>query len=125
MVVSGVALDTDRTTSGEIPIVQKTKEEKKTESQIQKKTDELKENASKKLQEMFENYNPETVLANIQNELKSPQVAATIAKEVQSSVEKWKETSVQMQKDVTDFTKSVESVTKTHWGGIDNLTKLK
>lgn len=125
MVVSGVALDTERTTSGEIPIVHKTKEEKKTESQIQKKTDELKENASKKLQEMFENYNPETVLANIQNELKSPQVAATIAKDVQASVEKWKETPVQMQKDVTDFTKSVESVTKTHWGGIDNLTKLK
>lgn len=125
MVVSGVALDTERKTSGEIPIVHKTKEEKKTESQIQKKTDELKENASKKLQEMFENYNPETVLANIQNELKSPQVAATIAKDVQSSVEKWKETPVQMQKDVTDFTKSVEAVTKTHWGGIDNLTKLK
>ena len=97
MVVSGVALDTERKTSGEIPIVHKTKEEKKTESQIQKKTDEL----------------------------KSPQVATTIAKDVQSSVEKWKETPVKMQKDVTDFTKSVEAVTKTHWGGIDNLTKLK
>lgn len=125
MVVSGVALDTERKTSGELPIVHKTKEEKKTESQIQKKTDELKDSASKKLQEMFENYNPETVLANIKNELKSPEVAASITKEVQASVEKWKETPVQMQKDVTDFSKSVESVTKTNWGGIDNLTKLK
>lgn len=125
MVVSGVALDTERKTSGELPIVHKTKEEKKTESQIQKKTDELKDSASKKLQEMFENYNPETVLANIKNELKSPEVAASITKDVQASVEKWKETPVQMQKDVTDFSKSVESVTKTNWGGIDNLTKLK
>ena len=125
MVVSGVALDTERKTSGELPIVHKTKEEKKTESQIQKRTDELKDSASKKLQEMFENYNPETVLANIKNELKSPEVAASITKDVQASVEKWKETPVQMQKDVTDFSKSVESVTKTNWGGIDNLTKLK
>ena len=125
MVVSGVALDTERKTSGELPIVHKTKEEKKTESQIQKKTDELKDSASKKLQEMFENYNPETVLANIKNELKSPEVAASITKDVQASVEKWKATPTQMQKDVTDFSKSVESVTKTNWGGIDNLTKLK
>lgn len=125
MIVSGVALDTERKTSGELPIVHKTKEEKKTESQIQKKTDELKDSASKKLQEMFENYNPETVLANIKNELKSPEVAASITKDVQASVEKWKETPTQMQKDVTDFSKSVESVTKTNWGGIDNLTKLK
>ena len=125
MIVSGVALDTERKTSGELPIVHKTKEEKKTESQIQKKTDELKDSASKKLQEMFENYNPETVLANIKNELKSPEVAASITKDVQASVEKWKATPTQMQKDVTDFSKSVESVTKTNWGGIDNLTKLK
>lgn len=125
MVVSGVALDTERKTSGELPIVHKTKEEKKTESQIQKKTDELKDSASKKLQEMFANYNPETILANIKNELKSPEVAASITKDVQASVEKWKATPVQMQKDVTDFSKSVESVTKTNWGGIDNLTKLK
>ena len=45
MIVSGVALDTERKTSGELPIVHKTKEEKKTESQIQKKTDELKDSA--------------------------------------------------------------------------------
>ena len=125
MVVSGVALDTERKTSGELPIVHKTKEEKKTESQIQKKTDELKDSASKKLQEMFANYNPETVLANIKNELKSPEVAASVAKEVQVCVDKWKETPSQLQKSVNDFSKSVEDVTKTNWGGINNLTKLK
>ena len=125
MIVSGVALDTERKTSGELPIVHKTKEEKKTESQIQKKTNELKNSASQKLQEMFANYNPETILANIKNELKSPEVANSVAKEVQVCVDKWKETPSQLQKSVNDFSKSVEDVTKTNWGGINNLTKLK
>lgn len=124
--VEGVAIDTDRKKSGELPKKPaKTKEEKKTESALSEKKKELTEQASTKLKEMFDNYNPEKMLENLQNELKSPSVATEIATEVQQKVEKWSAVPAQFQTKVNDFSKSVNELANTDFSKITDVKKLK
>lgn len=126
LVVAGVALDTDRSASGELPVKQKkTKEEKKAESNISETRKKLMDEAAKQLSAMFENYNPEKFLENLQSELKSPSVAIEISTDVQKKVEKWKNTPVELQSSVAKFSKSVDSLVKTDWANVNDPVKLK
>lgn len=126
LVVAGVALDTERTTSGALPIKQKkTKAEKKSESKISETRKKLMDGAAQQLSEMFENYNPEKFLENVQNELKSPTVAIEISNDVQKKVEKWKNTPTELQTSVTKFSTSVDSLVKTDWANVNDPVKLK
>lgn len=128
LVVSGVALDTDRKTSGELPVTAKTKEtkeEKKTESAASVKAAELVDAAASDLKAMFENYNPETMLAGLQEQIQSPAVAAEVAAQVQEKIGKWSAVPAQIQASVENFSSGVNSVIKTDWGGISDVTKLQ
>lgn len=124
--VEGVAIDTDRKKSGELPKKPtKTKEEKKTESALSEKKKELTELAAAQLKEMFDNYNPAKMLENLQNELKSPAVATEIATEVQQKVEKWSAVPTQFQTKINDFSKSVNELANTDFSKITDVKKLK
>ena len=126
LVVAGVALDTDRSASGELPVKQKkTKEEKKSESNISETRKKLMDEAARQLSAMFENYNPEKFLENLQSELKSPSVAIEISTDVQKKVEKWKNTPAELQSSVAKFSKSVDSLVKTDWANVNDPVKLK
>lgn len=125
LIVAGVALGTDRKTSGELPA--KVKKEKKTseESEISKKAEELKTAAMNSLLAMFADYNPEKMLSNLQDELKSPTLAAEISTNVQKKVAKWQEVPSQIQTQVTEFSTSVNDVIKTDWSKVSDPTRLK
>ncbi|MDE5898677.1 MAG: TIGR03545 family protein [Treponemataceae bacterium] len=125
LVVAGVALDTDRTTSGEIPVKKQPKEEQKTESALSAKTKELQDAAVAQLTELFENYNPETLLAGLQEELRSPAAAAEIAADVQEKIAKWQAVPAELQDSIASASSSVNAVIKTNWGGINDVAKLK
>ena len=124
--VEGVAIDTDREKSGELPIKPaKTKEEKQTESALSSKRLELSEEASAKLKEMFDSYNPEKMLENLQNELKSPAVASQISTDVQQKVEKWSSLPAELQEKVNAFSKNVNDIANTDFSKINDVAKLK
>lgn len=124
--VEGVALDTERKKSGELPIKPaKTKEEKQTESALSAKKQELSEEASAKLKEMFDSYNPEKMLENLQNELKSPAVASQISTDVQQKVEKWSSLPAELQEKVNAFSKNVNDIANTDFSKINDVAKLK
>ena len=124
--VEGVAIDTDREKSGELPIKPaKTKEEKQTESALSAKKQELSEEASAKLKEMFDSYNPEKMLENLQNELKSPAVASQISTDVQQKVEKWSSLPAELQEKVNAFSKNVNDIANTDFSKINDVAKLK
>lgn len=125
LIVAGVALGTDRKTSGELPA--KVKKEKKTseESEISKKAEELKTAAMNSLLAMFADYNPEKMLSDLQDELKSPTLAAEISTNVQEKVAKWQEVPSQIQTQVTEFSTSVNDVIKTDWSKVSDPTRLK
>lgn len=125
LIVAGVALGTDRKTSGELPA--KVKKEKKTseESEISKKAEELKNAAMNSLLAMFADYNPEKMLSDLQDELKSPTLAAEISTNVQEKVAKWQEVPSQIQTQVTEFSTSVNDVIKTDWSKVYDPTRLK
>lgn len=124
--VEGVAIDTERKKSGELPIKPaKTKEEKQTESALSAKKQELSEEASAKLKEMFDSYNPEKMLENLQNELKSPAVASQISTDVQQKVEKWSSLPAELQEKVNAFSKNVNDIANTNFSKINDVAKLK
>lgn len=124
--VEGVAIDTERKKSGELPIKPaKTKEEKQTESALSAKKLELSEEASAKLKEMFDSYNPEKMLENLQNELKSPAVASQISTDVQQKVEKWSSLPAELQEKVNAFSKNVNDIANTDFSKINDVAKLK
>lgn len=124
--VEGVAIDTERKKSGELPIKPaKTKEEKQTESALSAKKQELSEEASAKLKEMFDSYNPEKMLENLQNELKSPTVASQISTDVQQKVEKWSSLPAELQEKVNAFSKNVNDIANTDFSKINDVAKLK
>ncbi len=120
--ISGVALDTDRTKSGELPVKQKkTKQEKK----LNQEQNKLAEAAKEQLAAMFENYNPEKLLENLHDELKSPELAKSISEEVSKKVTKYQALPQELSKSVNDFSKSVDSVLKTDWSKVSDVAKLK
>lgn len=124
--VEGVAIDTDREKSGELPVKPaKTKEEKQTESALSSKKLELSEEASAKLKEMFDSYNPEKMLENLQSELKSPVVAAEISADVQQKVDKWSALPAELQEKVSTFSKNVNDIANTDFSKINDVAKLK
>lgn len=123
--VSGVAIGTDREKSGELLKKEKDATLRSEMKELEEKQSSLNDMAAAKLKEMFANYNPETMLANIQNELKSPEMAKKIASEVQGKVTKWQNVPNEYKTSVDKLTSSVNSLVKTDWGRINDPVKLK
>lgn len=127
LAIEGVAIGTERKTSGALPAV--VKKEKKEDSKVDKQMKEAQEKltvaAQKELRSMFDKFNPENILSDMQYSLKSPELAKTLTKDVQKKVEKWAAVPGQIEKDYNEFSKSVETVVKTDWNNITDLIQIK
>ena len=127
LAIEGVAIGTERKTSGALPAV--VKKEKKEDSKVDKQMKEAQEKltvaAQKELRSMFDKFNPENILSDMQYSLKSPELAKTLIKDVQEKVEKWAAVPGQIEKDYNEFSKSVETVVKTDWNNITDLIQIK
>lgn len=110
--VTDVELDTERKTSGELKKSKESSEVKAEKKQTSNKMNELLDGAANELKALFESYNPEKMLENFQDELKSPETAKTIASDVQQKVEKWAKKPEEMKSQITEFSSSIESLTK-------------
>ena len=107
--ITGVALGTDRKTSGALP--KKEREQKAEEQQdetgfyasLKEKGGAAAENAKESLTNAFAAYNPQNVAADIKENFKSAEKAKEVESEVRGMVEAWKEKPAQLQKEVADF----------------------
>lgn len=125
IIVEGVALNTDRKVSGKIALKEKKAKQKSEESDISKKSEELKNSVSEHFMEMFQNYNPERILADLQEQLESPKIADDISAGIQEKITKWQDTPAKIQAEITGFSSSVNDILKTDWTKIKDVEKLK
>ena len=127
LAIEGVAIGTERKSSGALPAV--VKKEKKEDSKVDKQMKEAQEKltvaAQNELRSMFDKFNPENILSDMQYSLKSPELAKTLTKEVQEKVEKWAAVPGQIEKDYNEFSKSVDTVVKTDWNNVTDLIQIK
>lgn len=125
IVVEGVALNTDRKVSGKIALKEKKTNQKSEESDISKKSEELKNSVSEYFMALFQNYNPERILADLQEQLESPKIADDISAGIQEKITKWQDTPAKIQAEITGFSSSVNDILKTDWTKIKDGEKLK
>ena len=116
--ISGIAMNTDRKTSGALPAKQKKKEkEKKNDSTgfydaLAAKTGVAADNAKDSIVQKLAEYNPETIMKNINENLQTKTVAQEVKADVQTLVDSWKAKPAELQTSVNDFKASAESLTK-------------
>ena len=125
IIVEGVAINTDRKVSGKIALKEKKAKQKSEESDISKKSEELKNSVSEHFMAMFQNYNPERILADLQEQLESPKIADDISAGIQEKITKWQDTPAKIQAEITGFSSSVNDILKTDWTKIKDVEKLK
>ena len=125
LTVSGVAIGTDRTESGELPIIPKTPEELQAEKEMEEKKAALKESAKTRLKEMFSAYDPDNFIGNIEEELQSSEVSKQVTEDIQSKIDKWKDIPNNLQTSIDGFSGTINKVVNTNWAGITNLKDLQ
>ena len=122
--VADVLIGTERKTSGYIPIKQK-REEKQNESRIADMQKALLADVQKTLFDTFAEYNPQTIIKNVESNLKSPAMAESTKTAIEETVAKWKDTPQSMEKSIREFSSSVDTLVKTDWAGVKDPVKLK
>lgn len=135
--VSGLALDTDRTYSGELPQAQKkeSKPNPKVEAmlaEINRRKDAAIVAAQKSIEDAFAEYNPVNMIANVQENLKSPEVAKETQAQVEEAVERWKAKPDEIKTQVETFAantnafvKQVDSITRTDFSKMNNPLEIQ
>ena len=124
--VEGVAIGTYRKTSGELKKKEKkSKEKSKAAKAITAEKDKLVDSAKNQLIGMFAQYNPETIVKDLQNDLKSPALGQTIYTDVQEKIKKWQNTPVELEKSVNEFSSNVQTVLNTDWSNVKDVAKIK
>ncbi|MCQ2610829.1 MAG: hypothetical protein MJ169_03690 [Treponema sp.] len=125
--VDGIRVGTPRKTSGALP--QKpgaVDEEEISFTEQLKARGEIALNASKKeLDNLFNQYNPQTLMADFQSKLKSPAVAKDVQATTMDLINRWKDTPAQMEKQITGFMSSVQDVVITDWSQVKDPAKIK
>lgn len=120
--LSGFEINTDRKTSGELPEKKKEqKEEEKSESIDFTEQGQTALNAAKNsVQDMFADYNPQTILNNLEENLKSPALAVQVQEEIDSLVSKWKDKPEEIETSIKELNAGIKDVMDIDWGNIQN-----
>lgn len=114
--ITGVALGTERTTSGALPAKQRKQKaaEKKDETgfyaALKERGSAAAENAKESLTNAFAAYNPQNVAADIKEHFASAEKAKEVEATVKGMVDAWKEKPAQLQKEVADFQATAQSL---------------
>lgn len=122
--VTGIALGTERKTSGELPLKIKSTETRKAEKSTEKKSNNAVLAVKENLSSAFADYNPNTIIANVENNLKSPQLAEQVQTQAETLTKKWKDKPEEIQKEVSDFKEQVQKITSTDWSKMNNPAEL-
>lgn len=122
--VSGIAWNTDRKVSGELPNARR--KEKKDEPNIfEVKTKQMVSDVQNKLTETFAEYNPVNIVEELHNNLQSPVVANAIGVSVHEKVLNWMAVPDEVSVVITDFSNSVQDMINTDWSRSNDLAQLR
>lgn len=123
--VEGVNVMTARETSAELPKKNK-KAAKKNNFQLalDNRAAIAKEAAADEVKKLFEQYNPESIVNNLQSQLSSPAVAEEVYTLSDELVKKWKDKPTDITNRIEKFSKDAEEITKTDWSKISDPVKI-
>ncbi|MCR5290378.1 MAG: TIGR03545 family protein [Treponema sp.] len=129
--VTGVAIGTDRTTSGELPqkaAQQSDKQEEKQQSafatMVSGKASTSLGNAKDSLINTFSQYNPQNVINNLSTNLSSPKLSQEIQSEVEALIPKWQDKPDEIKHSVEAVQSSVQTLIDKDWSSISNVAEL-
>lgn len=114
--ITGVALGTERTTSGELPLkkIEQKVEEAKDESgfyaSLKEKKGSALEAAKASLGGAVSEYNPKAVAEELKASFASAQTAKEVEQEMKSLVEKWKATPASLKSQTAEFEKNAKAL---------------
>ncbi|MBO4439396.1 MAG: TIGR03545 family protein [Spirochaetaceae bacterium] len=130
LAVEGIQLGTDRETSGALPEKEKKKVEKETtpedfaisiENLVKEQTGLSKEGIT----EVFAQFNPETVVQSVYNQMSSPEIIKNLEPQAKAIVTGWQSESETLNKNVTEFTASAQELVATDISKISDPVQLK
>ncbi|MCR4821948.1 MAG: TIGR03545 family protein [Treponema sp.] len=130
--IAGIALNTDRKTSGALPVKPKSAQEKEEKNDstgfyesLKAKTGASVTNASEAIVKKLSEYNPETIMKNINENLQTKTVAKEVESDVKAMVESWKAKPAEMQKSVDDLKSSTEKLAKLNVNNLKTPADIK
>ena len=121
--VTELAFGTDRKTDGTLPLKIK-KSSKKTASKSNEKSKKTVEAVKKNLAAVFADYNPQAIISNMENNLKSPQLAKKIQDEAESLGSKWKGKPDELKSEVASLNSQVQALAEKDWKKVSNPEEL-
>lgn len=133
LAVTGVALNTDRTESCELPgrVIDEEAARKKAQKNEEMKAllKERSELALTNLQnqafDMLGGSDVETIVKNLESQLKSPDLAKSALSQTEGLVDKWKEKPVEVKQKVEDFSKNVKDLQNIDVSAIKDVKTLQ
>lgn len=127
--VEGVNVMTPRKTSAALPVKEKKVKQKSEEKNafqiaLDNKTEVAKSAATDELKKLFEQYNPESILNNLQSQLSSPQIAEEVYSLGDGLVNKWKDKPVEITNRVEAFSKDAQEIINYDWSKVNDPVKI-
>lgn len=127
--VSGIAFNTDRSTSCIIPKKEKQEEKENKESafmiDLKSKTQKAIEDLKFQIQTMFGESDFNSLVENLGSQLQTPVASKNLIETSKSMTEKWKNTPSELESKISDFSKSVEGLQSIDVNKISDLNTLK
>ena len=130
--IAGIAVNTDRKTSGALPVKPKSAKEKAEKNDstgfyeaLKDKTGKSVEGAKNSVVEKLAEYNPETIMKNINENLQTKTVAKEVETDVKTMVESWKAKPAEIQQNVNSFRTSAEKLTKINAKNLKNPNDIR
>lgn len=116
--ITGIALNTDRTKSGKLPVKKSSLEKKAKKNDSTNFYESLKakagsnpDEAKNAIAELFASYDPNAITENIKQDLQSQKVAKEVEEELKTLVEKWKAKPDEVKAEVSKVQESVKTLT--------------
>ncbi len=130
--ITGIALGTERKTSGELPVKPKSAQEKEEKNDstgfydaLKAKTGVAGDKAKDSILQKLAEYNPETIMNNINENLQTKTVAAEVSEDVKKVVESWKEKPAEIQNNVNEFKTNAEKLSKLNASSLKTPSDIK
>lgn len=129
--ISGMNFNTDRKTSGELPKVAKAivatteKKDSNFQSSLAQRTEGLAEKTKNSFSGVFDQYNPASIIDNLESSLQSPKAAEEAKQAINTVVTFWQSKPSELEKSVTSFVQSVKTVTSTDYSKINDVDTLR
>lgn len=130
--ITGLAVNTERKTSGALPVKVKKAKPPKEESQdsafyaaLKEKTGASLVQSKDSVMAMLSQYDPQALIAGIKDNIKTKKAAEEAEAEIQAMIEKWQSKPAEIQADVEKFRSSSEKLAKLDTGNIKTPQEIK